>query len=114
MTQYPAVSHCVFIRAFPGRSAALGECLERLVDGTLGAIGCLQCAAQRAAHDESTWMLSAQWANADALAGWLESPNMEVFSLLVRDRLITHLDVQTFDSVISRQATAWPALNYAG
>ncbi|MBD1553371.1 putative quinol monooxygenase [Pseudomonas typographi] len=112
MTQNPAVSHCVFIRAYPGRSVALGECLGRLVESTLGAAGCLQCAAQRAAHDPSTWMLSAQWASADALAGWLASPNMDVFSLLVRDRLIIHLDVQAFDSVITRPAA--PALRYVG
>ncbi|MFF7707063.1 antibiotic biosynthesis monooxygenase [Pseudomonas sp. NPDC007930] len=112
MTHFPAVSHCVFISAFPGRSAALGECLAHLVEGTLKAPGCLQCAAQRAAHDEGTWMLSAQWASDEALGGWLASPSMEVFSLLVRDQLVTRIDVQTFDSVYSRSAA--PQLRRAG
>ncbi|UFH50035.1 antibiotic biosynthesis monooxygenase family protein [Pseudomonas sp. KNUC1026] len=110
MTSLPAVSHCVFIRARRGRSDALGECLGHLASRTLKVPGCLHCAAQRALHEEDTWLLSAQWASEEASSAWVQAPGADCFSLLARDGLITHIDVQTFGQAVR----AAPELRRAG
>ncbi|PVZ12519.1 MULTISPECIES: antibiotic biosynthesis monooxygenase [unclassified Pseudomonas] len=100
MTSLPAVSHCVFLRAPHGRSEALGACLGHLARRTLEAPGCLHCVAQPALHDEATWLLSAQWASEEASAAWAGTPGGDWFSLLARDGLVIHIDVQTFGQAV--------------
>ncbi|WP_416426680.1 antibiotic biosynthesis monooxygenase family protein [Pseudomonas sp. App30] len=100
------VSHCAFIRARAGRSAELGQRLERLLAPSRHTPGCLHFALQHSQCDEDLWLISGFWASQQAMAIWFDSPVMQVFDALVNDMLVTSLDFHTFSDVDSRSTCA--------
>ncbi|MDE1163970.1 MAG: antibiotic biosynthesis monooxygenase [Pseudomonas sp.] len=108
MTQPSTVSHSTFIRARAGRSAALGEHLNRLLEPSRTAAGCLHFALQHSQCDADLWLISGFWADQQAMTAWFASPVMQVFDDLLALGLVNSLDVHTFnDATTQGVATPW-------
>lgn len=101
MSLSTTVSHCAFIRASAGRSAELGQRLERLLQPTRATPGCLHFALQHSQCDEHLWLISGFWASQQAMAVWFDSPVMQVFDALVSDLLVSRLEFHTFSDIES-------------
>ena len=108
MTLKQPVTHLAFIRASSGRSAELGARLRDLLEPSLRAPGCLSftvlrapgCLSftvQRSQADADLWLLSGSWQDQQAMSGYFASPTLEVFGELVQARVVSSLDLHTFD-----------------
>ncbi|WP_166363806.1 putative quinol monooxygenase [Pseudomonas akapageensis] len=99
MTSPQPVSHLAFIRANVGSSAALGERLDRLLEPSRQAPGCLHFALQRSQCDDHLWLVSGFWTDEGAMTAYLGSPAMQVFSEVVQELMVSSLDLHTFSDV---------------
>jgi len=97
MTPTQPVTHLAFIRASSGRSAELGARLRDLLEPSLRAPGCLSFTVQRSQADGDLWLLSGSWQDQQAMSGYFASPTLEVFGELVQARVVSSLDLHTFD-----------------
>lgn len=104
MTHYSIVSHCVSVRAVHGHADAVGEGMARLLDATLRADGCLHASLHRGHHEVGQWMLHGQWAGQGDMDQHFRSPAMAIFSQMIGDHLVAHIDAQTFDTQLPRAA----------
>ena len=107
MRNSSVVSHLVSVRASVGHSQYVGARLGSLIDASTQSSGCLHCAVQRSMTDENVWSLSGTWSDASAMNDWFCAPELAVFSELLAQRLVTHLDFQTFEVMtMTRPGTA--------
>lgn len=99
-----AVSHLVSLRASAGNSARLGARLSTLIAPSSRAGGCLHFALQQSMTEKDVWVISGLWADASAMNDWFATPELNIFSELVTERLVSSLDFQTFAHVSAAQA----------
>lgn len=104
MSKHIPVSHMAFVRARAGRSAELGLRLSALIEPSRAAPGCLNFALQHSQGDPQLWMVSGFWVSQHAMTAYFSTPAMEVFSELVQDLVVDHLDFHTFKDVSAAQA----------
>jgi quinol monooxygenase YgiN len=97
MTSTQPVTHLAFIRASSGRSAELGARLRDLLEPSLRTPGCLSFTVQRSQVDADLWLLSGSWQNQQAMSGYFASPTLQMFGELVQARVVSSLDLHTFD-----------------
>ncbi|WEK32040.1 MAG: antibiotic biosynthesis monooxygenase [Candidatus Pseudomonas phytovorans] len=97
MTLKQPVTHLAFIRASCGRSAELGARLRDLLEPSRRAPGCLSFTVQRSQADADLWLLSGSWQDQQAMSGYFASPTLDVFGELVQARVVSSLDLHTFD-----------------
>jgi quinol monooxygenase YgiN len=104
MLNTSVVSHWVSVRARAGRSAQLGARLSSLISPSAAAAGCLHFALQKSLTDEDLWVITGSWADPSAMNDWFAAPELNLFSELVTEMLVTSLDFQTFATVTTVQA----------
>lgn len=97
MTLKQPVTHLAFIRASSGRSAELGARLRDLLEPSRRSPGCLSFTVQRSQADADLWLLCGSWQDQQAMSGYFASPTLEVFGELVQARVVSSLDLHTFD-----------------
>lgn len=97
MTLRQPVTHLALVRASSGRSAELGARLRDLLEPSLRTPGCLGFTVQRSQADADLWLLSGSWQDQQAMRGYFASPALEVFGELVQARVVSSLDLHTFD-----------------
>jgi quinol monooxygenase YgiN len=100
------VSHLVYARASAGNSVQLGARLSILIAQTCKTAGCLHFALQRSMTEHDLWVISGLWADKSAMNDWFASPELNVFSELMSERVVSSLDFQTFANVTAAQAKA--------
>lgn len=100
------VSHHVTLRAGAGHSAQLGARLSTLIAPSSRAGGCLHFALQKSMTEDDVWVISGLWADKSAMNDWFTTAQLNIFSELVTERLVSTLDFQTFASVTAAQAQA--------
>lgn len=104
MLNTSVVSHWVSVRARPGHSAQLGARLSSLINPSTAAPGCLHFALQKSLTDEDLWVITGTWADPSAMNDWFAAPELNLFSELVTELLVSSLDFQTFATVTMAQA----------
>ncbi|WP_110950177.1 antibiotic biosynthesis monooxygenase family protein [Pseudomonas bohemica] len=106
MHSTPFVTHLVTLRASVGNSAQLGARLNTLSSTSARAAGCLHFALQKSMTEDDVWVISGLWADKSAMSDWFAAPELNIFSELVTEGLVSHLDFQTFANVTIAQGEA--------
>ena len=78
--------------------------MARLLEATSHADGCLHASLHRGHHESGHWMLHGQWADQGQMDRHFASPAMAIFSQMIGDRLVAHIDAQTFNTQRPRAA----------
>jgi len=104
MPQSSSVSHLAFARARDGQRAQLGMRLSSLIEPTLRAPGCLHFALQQSMRDPDLWLVSGLWSSEEAMNAYFSTPELQVFSELVQELVVSSLDFHTFETVSAVQA----------
>ena len=105
MTLSSVISHCALVTARHGHSTQVGLGLSALVHPARAMPGCLHFAVQRSHCDERLWQVAGVWRDQVAMTAWLNSPDMQVFSDLLQDLLISSLDLHTFGDAMLEHAS---------
>ncbi|OQR29130.1 hypothetical protein BWR59_22880 [Pseudomonas sp. Bc-h] len=104
MQSTSVVSHQVTLRARAGHSAQLGARLSTLIVPSSNAAGCLHFALHRSMTEDDVWVLFGLWADKSAMNDWFATPELNIFTALVTELLVSSLDFQTFANVTQAQA----------
>ena len=99
MPQSPVVSHTTLVRARIGCAAQVQTCLNQLIEPTLQTPGCLHFSLQHSHSDPLLWHVAGYWLDEPSMQAYFHSPVMQVYSELVHEQVVDHLDFQTFSDV---------------
>ena len=99
MPQSLTVSHMTVVRARLGCSAQVQACLNQLIEPTLQMPGCLHFALQHSHSDPQQWHVAGYWQDNRSMQAYFNSPLMDIYSVLVTEQVVEHMDFQTFSEV---------------
>lgn len=75
----------------PGREA----CLSPLIEPTLQMQGCLHFVLQQSRNEPLLWHVVGYWQDQASVLAYFESPLMQVYSVLMHNHVVDHLDFQS-------------------
>ena len=101
MPQSHCVSHTTRVHARAGCSVQVQACLMRVIEPTLKTPGCLHFALQQCDSDPLLWQIAGYWQDECAMQAYFNSSVMEVYSVLLNEKMIERLEFQTFTEEVA-------------